>query len=84
MIWSQPQFDQRASVGSGFRLPVIIRLITLHGLLGGVIPYAAGFPAKIVLANQGLLDFQGTLRVNLLLSTPVGSGFPRLLTLAGG
>jgi len=86
VIWPQSQFDEGASIGSGFGLPIVVRLISLHGLLRRVIPHAGRFPRQVVFANQGLLDFQGAFRVNLLLSTrtPVRRGFPRSLTFPGG
>jgi len=84
MIRAQSQFDQGASIGRGFGLPIVVGLITLHGLLRSIIPYACRFPRQVVLTNQSLLDFQGALPVNLLLSTrtPAGSRFPRPFTLA--
>jgi hypothetical protein len=84
MIRTQSQFDQGASIGRSFGLPIVIGLITLHGLLRSVVPHACRFPRQVVLANQSLLDFQGALPVNLLLPTrtPAGSGFPRPFTLA--
>jgi hypothetical protein len=79
MIRAQSQFDQCASIGRSFGLPVVVGLITLHGLLRSIIPHARRFARQVVLTNQSLLDFQGALPVNLLLSTrtPAGSGFPR-------
>ncbi len=87
VIRSQSQFDQGARVGRGFGLPIVIGLIALHRLLRRVVPHAGRFPREVVLANQGFLDFQRALRVDLLLSTnaALGGGFPRrLLALAGG
>ena len=82
VIGTQSKFDQGASVGSGFRLPVVVCLISLHRLLRGVVPHARRFPVQIVLANQSLLDFQGALRIDLLLSMSAARcRFMRLLTL---
>ena len=37
-----------------------------------------------MLADQGFLNFQGTLRINLLLSVSISGGFSRLLALVSG
>ncbi len=84
VIRAQSQLDERASVRRGFGLPIIVRLITLHGLLSLVIPHAGGLPRQVVLADQGLLNFQGALWIDFLLSVAIGGGLSRLLALACG
>ena len=71
VIWPQSQLDECASIRRGFGLPVVVRLITLHCLLGLVIPHAGRLSRQVVLADQGFLNFQSALRINLLLSVAI-------------
>jgi len=84
VIGPQSQLDQGTSIRRGFRLPIVIRLKTLHCPLGRVIPDSRWFPVEIVLADQSFLNFQGALRINPLLSAGVSisSRFARLFALA--
>src|SRR5580658_3234694 len=84
VIRAQSQLDECASVRRGFGLPIIVRLITLHGLLSLVIPHAGRLTRQVVLTDQGLLNFQGALRIDFLLSVSTSGGFSRLLALARG
>ena len=84
VIRAQSQLDERSSVRRGFGLPIIIRLITLHRLLSLVIPHAGRLTRQVVLADQGLLDFQGALRIDFLLSVSISGGLSRPLALACG
>ena len=68
VIRAQSELDERASVRGGFGLPIIVRLIALHRLLSLVIPHAGRLPRQVVLTDQGLLNFQGALRIDFLLA----------------
>ena len=82
VIRAQSKFDQGARIGSGLGLPIVVSLITLHRLLGRVIPHASRLACQVMLANQSFLNFQRTLRVYLLLSARMtGRRSSRLLSL---
>lgn len=68
LAWSQAQLDERPRVGNGLALPAMVGLITAHGLFAGLVPCAGRGPSQIVLANQRLLNFLGSFRVDLLLA----------------
>jgi len=61
--------DQGARIGNRFALPAMIRLVLPHGIFAGLVPCAAGLPAHVMFADQGLLNCLGPLGINLLLST---------------
>ncbi len=75
---AQSEFDQRARVGSGLRLPSMIGLIALHSGLRGAIPSAGWFTLQVVLADQCGLNFAGARRIDCLLAA-----LPRNLFTAG-
>lgn len=53
---SESQLDQRSRIRNGLVLPAIVLLKTPHGVLAGLIPFARGFSAQVMLPNQGLLN----------------------------
>jgi len=68
--WSETELDQSPRVGHGLALPTVVRLIFAHGFFARLVPATAGlFFRQVMFANQGLLDFLRTLRINLLLAT---------------
>ena len=70
MIFARPQtqLNQRPRVGDRLALPSMVRLVAAHGLFAGLVPRAGGFPAQVVFADQGLLNGQGSFRVDFLLA----------------
>lgn len=70
---TQPEADQSARIGHGFRLPAVIGLVAPHGVFAGLIPIAGCVGAKVVLADQRFLNCLRTLGINLLLAA--GGGF---------
>lgn len=69
MVWAGPEaeLDQGARIGDGLGLPSLVGLVTLHGSLGGAVPFSRRFSLEIVLADQGLLNFTSTLGIHHLL-----------------
>ena len=65
---AQSELDERAGIGNSLVLPSMIALKAPHGLLAGLIPSSARFPAEIVLPNERFLNSLCALRINLLLS----------------
>ncbi len=76
VVGTEAQLDQRPRVGDLFALPSMFGLVALHGLLRRVIPGGGWFPAQVVFANQGFLDFLGTLGIDFLLPAFAGTGGP--------
>src|SRR5262252_7966751 len=71
IVWSQSQLDQRPGIGGDFGLPAVDALIAGHSFLSAGVPFAAGFAAQVVLADQGFLDFPRTFRLDDLLAVPL-------------
>ena len=65
---SQSEFDQSTGIGSRFRLPSVISLVTLHCRLRGAIPGAGRLTLEIMFANQGGLNFAGAGGIDCLLA----------------
>jgi len=65
---AEAELDEGAGVGGQFGLPAVVSLILLHGRLGGGIPLPGGRRSEIVLADEGILNFAGALRLNLALA----------------
>ncbi len=68
LLGSQAQLDQRPRVGHRLALPAVIRLVAAHGLFAGLVPRARGFPAQVMLADQGFLNGLGSFGVDFLLA----------------
>ncbi len=52
----QPQADQSARIGHGFRLPAMVSLIAAHSIFAGLVPGSGRFAAQIMLADQRFLN----------------------------
>ena len=56
MVRTEAELDQSARIGSELGLPTLVGLEFEHGSLGVGVPFSGWFAAKVVLADQGLLD----------------------------
>jgi len=70
VVRAKPQLDQGARIGRCLRLPTMVGLVLLHGLLRSIVPLSGRLPIEIMFANQSFLDGAGALWIDVLL-TPV-------------
>ena len=56
MVRTEAELDQSARIGSELGLPTLVGLEFEHGSLGVGVPFSGWFAAKVVLADEGLLD----------------------------
>lgn len=68
LVGAKAQFDQRARIRRGLRLPSVVSLIFLHSCLSRSIPGARRLAAQIVLANKCFLDLLCAGGIDLLLT----------------
>ena len=68
MARSQAKLDERSRIRQALGLPSIVRLVAGHGILGGLVPFAAWFAAHVLLANERFLDIVGPGIVDRLLA----------------
>ena len=79
MAGTQAQFDQGARVGNGLVLPAIVGLVAAQGFFGRGVPLAARRTTQVVLLDQRLLDLEGAVAVDFLLTAAIAlPGFPAL------
>ncbi len=79
VIRTKPKSLQRPRVGQQPRLPAVIRLVLLHGGLGGCVPLSIRIAGQVVLPDKRLLDLGNPFRRNSLLAmhtmgAPTGMG----------
>lgn len=60
---AEAELDQGAGIGRELGLPAMIGLEFLHGGFSGRVPLTGGWTGQIVLANQGVLNLFGALRL---------------------
>src|SRR5208283_1470563 len=69
VVGAEAEFLDGARVGEELGLPAVVGLVFLYGGLGGRVPLAVGIAAKVVLADESLLNLRHAVRVDGLLAS---------------
>ncbi len=69
---TKAQLNEGSGVGKDLRLPVVIALKASEGVARCLIPLTTSFAVEVMLADQGLLDFNGAVAVDRLLAAELG------------